>query len=97
MSYFIILLLIFTTDIFTQDSLNVSGVVLHPTSTEGDFINPEFLLPSLFDNIRVCQDATNEKQVEVSFHKTSSQITFSLIMNHKLNYRFCLCISDSYH
>jgi hypothetical protein len=52
--------------LLAQDSLYLSGVVLYPTSTEGDYVTPEFLLPIPFQNIRVCQDMTNERQVEVS-------------------------------
>lgn len=66
LSFLNILLFISTIDVFTQDSLDVSGVVLNPTSTPGDYVTPEFLLPTLFDNIRVCQDVTDQRQVEVS-------------------------------
>ena len=66
LSYFITFLLIFAFEVFAQDSLDISGIVFNSTSTEGDYVTPEFLLPTLFDNIRVCQDITNQRQVEVS-------------------------------
>jgi hypothetical protein len=67
LSNIFILFLIFTTNVFAQDSLNVSGVVLYPVAeTEGNLITPGTPSPTPFDNIKVSQDVTNQVQFEVS-------------------------------
>lgn len=67
LSHSLILLLISTANVFAQDSLNVSGVVIYPVAeTEGELITPETSSPTPFDNIKVSQDITNQIQFEVS-------------------------------